>query len=359
MRWSIEPKGEPILTQFLCFYPSSPIWAVDALTDLNWLPRDGHRPESDKGERFRAGMSQPVMTYESDTYTLILCRDGRFMLRVDALERRIAGLNLVESFHETVGLWGEYLDFVNALYLLFDSALLEASNISLFTLNELTRRDVFREVIEGGRTTSEVLPTESVVSYYQKCRYISDYQQDLPLSSDGRIFRRMLAPETSVRLAFDNFEKVMARPGTEKVLASYSKGLSEYKIGNYETAVVLSWFIIEAAVVGIWKRHIDGMNRDMEGGTRRINAERRKFLTGRDFTLSMISQLLELWDVLPNDLFKSVDAVRQTRNAIVHRSATSISAEQTQLALNTAKEMIGRESQITIPVNLGLSVMGL
>jgi hypothetical protein len=147
--------------------------------------------------------------------------------------------------------------------------LLEASNISLFTLNELTRRDVFREVIEEGKTTSEVLPTESVVSYYQKCRYISDYQQDLPVSLDERIFRRMLAPEASVRLAFDNFERVMAQPGAEKVLASYSKGLSEYKIGNYETAVVLSWFIIESAVVGMWKSHIDGMNRDMEGGTRR------------------------------------------------------------------------------------------
>jgi hypothetical protein len=73
----------------------------------------------------------------------------------------------------------------------------------------------------------------------------------------------------------------------------------------------------------------------------------------------MISQLLELWDVLPNDLFRNVDAVRQTRNAIVHRSATSISAEESQLALNTAKEMIGRESQITIPVNLSLSVVGL
>jgi hypothetical protein len=43
----------------------------------------------------------------------------------------------------------------------------------------------------------------------------------------------------------------------------------------------------------------------------------------------------------------------------VHRSATSISAEETQLALNTAKEMIGRESQIAIQVNLGLSVAGL
>lgn len=298
------------------------------------------------------------MTYESDTYTLILCRDGRFMLRVDALEQRIAGLNVSEGFHETVSLWGEYLDFLNALYLLFDSALLEVSSITLFTLNELTRRDVFREVIEGGRTTSEGLQTESVVSYYQMCRYISSYQQDLPVSMDHRILQRMLAPEASVRRAFDNFQRVMARPGTEKILASYSKGLSEYKIGNYETAVVLSWFIIEAAVVGIWKRHIDGMNRDMEGGTRRINAERKKLLTGRDFTLSMISQLLELWDVLPNDLFRNIDAVRQTRNAIVHRSATSISAAETQLALNTAMEMIGRESQITIPVNLSLNVMG-
>lgn len=347
------------MTQFLCFYPSRPIWAIDALTDLDWLPRDGHAPESDKGRKFRMNMSEPVMKYESSTYTLILCRDGRFMLRVDALEQRIASLNSANYVDRTIGLWGEYLDFLNALYFLFDSALSETAHTSLFTLNELTWKDVFREVTDGAKTITEHCPTESMVSYYQKCRNISNFDQDIPLSADDRFFRRMIAPEASVRLTFDNFHKTMAQPGTEKSLASYSKGLSEYKIGNYETAVVLSWFIIEAAVVSMWRRHIGDMNREMGCGALRINAERKKFLTGRDFSLSVISNLLELWDVLPNDLFRNIDAVRRTRNDIVHRTVTSISVEETQLALNTAKDMIVRETTIPLTVNLSLSVIGL
>ncbi|MBV2161973.1 hypothetical protein [Achromobacter denitrificans] len=344
--------------QFVCFYPSWPIWAINALTDLDWLPREGHAPESSKGEQFRAEMSEHAMTYESDTYTLILCRDGRFMLRIEALEQRITNLSSTEKFHETVGLWGEYLDYLNALYLLFDSALIEVSNMALFTLSELTRRDVFREVVEDGKTTAEVISTESVVSYYQKSRYIRDYNQDVPVLFDSRIARRFLASEASVRLTFDNFHRVMSRQGAQKVLASYAKALSEYKIGNYETAVILSWFIIEAAVVGMWKGHIRSLNRDMEDGTPRINTKRRDFLTGRDFTLSMICQLLELWEVLPTEFFRDIDRVRQTRNAVVHRSAISISVEQAQLALNTANKIVGLETQIAIRANLSLNVMG-
>ncbi len=156
-----------------------------------------------------------------------------------------------------------------------------------------------------------------------------------------------------------SFSRVVASPGLEKTLASFAKSLSEYKVGNYETSVVLAWFITEAAISQLWKSHIDGLNQDIQDGRMRINRERTDYLTGRDFPISLVSNLLELWDVLPYPLFQDIDSARGFRNKIVHGRNFSPTASESQLAMKTAKSMIERLWDLRFVPSIGCSVTGL
>ena len=97
----------------------------------------------------------------------------------------------------------------------------------------------------------------------------------------------------------------------------------------------------------------------MQDGSKRINRERREYLTGRDFPISLVSNLLELWDVLPFPLFDDINSVRGLRNKIVHGHNFSPTANEAQLAMETAQSMIDRLWGLRFVPNMGYSVTGL
>jgi hypothetical protein len=333
---------------FTAFYPSRPFWAGSGVN---------FDDQSYEGW-FHNQMVEEVFSQSNDTYTIKVCRDGRIMLRIEALEQdQSPGAH--PRIEALVARWGEYLDYLNAFYLLLDSSLLELSNVCYFNLHEVTNRDAFRVRYEDGNSTGESIPAESIAFVFQMARYSSSYPSGLPIQHDPLIAMRGVIALDVIKHASNLFTRVVASPGLEKTLASFAKSLSEYKIGNYETSVVLSWFIIEAAIKHLWETHLDSLNFDLQGGRKRINRDRRDDLTGRDFPISLVSNLLELWDVLSNPLFRDIDAVRGFRNRIVHPRDHEPNAEEAQLTMKTAQAMIERQWGLHFIPNITYSVSGL
>lgn len=336
------------IENFTAFYPSRPFWACSK-PDFSNREREGW---------FHDQMSEEVFSRETNSYTIKICRDGRIMLRIEALERD-AKPEEPRKIEEIVRRWGEYLDFLNAFYLLLDSAMLHVSHFSYFNLHEITNRDAFRVRYEGGKSVGENIAIESIASVFQMGRYLSSYSHGIPIEHDSKIMMRQVVPLDVIQFAATQFELVLNSPGSEKDLASFAKSLSEYKVGNYETSLILAWFITEGSMAYLWERHLDGLNCEYENGQKKINRERHDLLVGRDFTISTISNLLELWDVLPNSLFKDVDAVRGFRNKIVHKLKYEPNATDTQLAMKTAQLMIERIWNISFIPSLSYSVTGI
>lgn len=279
------------------------------------------------------------------------------MLRIEALEKAQPTDEKETPTIETMAkVWGEYLDFLNAFYLLLDSATMELCKFCYFNLHEITNRDAFRVRYEDGKYSGENIATESIASTFQNGRFSSNYRQGAPIEFDSQIMMRLIIPLDAIEHAVNEFTKVITTQGLEKTLSSFAKSLSEYKIGNYETSVVLSWFIIEAALSTLWKNHIENLNDDYADGKKRINRDRRDFLTGRDFTISLISNLLELWGALPHKQFQDIDTVRGYRNKIVHNYNFSLGPNEARLALDTAKAMIDRIWHLRFTPNLSYSV---
>jgi hypothetical protein len=236
---------------------------------------------------------------------------------------------------------------------------LEIDRFAYFNLHEITNRDAFRVTYENGKATGENIAAESIASVFQMGRYSGSYHPDLPIERDSKIMMRQVVSLNAIAHTAGLFERVVACPGMEKPLASFAKSLAEYKVGNYETSVVLAWFITEASISNLWESHIDTLNKDLAAGVRRINRARKDFLTGRDFPTSIVLNMLELFGIIDHDLFTDMDSVRGYRNKIVHARKFSPGAAEAQLAMKTALSMIDRLWNLRITPSFSYSVTGI
>ncbi len=334
--------------QFTAFYPSRPFWAVKQI--------DFNEPKS--LDNFEELMSEEVFTESNEIFSMKICRDGMVMLRIEALEKDDATSSAANDIEVSVKKWGEYLNYLNSFYLLLDSGAIKTMNLAYFRLHEITNLDAFRVRYENGKSMGQNIALESVTSVFQMGRFKSSYA--LPIPSDPKIFMRQVISSEAITSAVEQFRLVVQTSGLEKVLASFTKSIAEYKVGNFDTAIVLAWFISESIILKIWRDHLSDLNSDADPGRQRINTDRLNFLTGRDFPISSISNILELFGSIPLDLFRDVDAVRRFRNKVVHSdSRYSATAANAQLAIKTALELAKREYGIDFGLNLSYSVSGL
>jgi hypothetical protein len=333
---------------FTAFYPSRPFWAGSKVNFA--VPRvDGW---------FHDQMVEEVYAQQTDTYALKVCRDGRILIRIATLESG-EPYETDQSIQEVVRRWGDYLDYLNAFYLLLDSATIEIDHIAHFNLHEITHRDAFRVIYENGKLASESIAIESIAHVFQFGRLSGSYQPDLPIEHHPMIIMRDIVSLAAISHAGTLFERVIASPGLEKRLASFAKSLSEYKVGNYETSLVLAWFIIEASLSNIWQVHLNSLNCDVADGRKRINKSRCDFLTGRDLPTSVVSNMLELFGILDHGLFVDIDTVRRHRNKVVHAGGFTPGATEAQLSMKTALAMIERLCNLRLTPNLSYSVHGI
>lgn len=303
-------------------------------------------------------MVEEVYSRHADAYALKVCRDGRILIRIAKLESG-EPYATHQSTEEIVRRCGDYLDYLNAFYLLLDSATVEIEHLAYFNLHEITNRDAFRIIYENGKSAGENIAIESIAHVFQLGRLSGSYPFDLPIENHPMIIMRKVISSAAITHAGGLFERVIASPGLEKSLASFAKSLSEYKVGNYETSLVLAWFIIEASLSNLWESHLDSLNGDVGSDRQRINSKRRDFLTGRDLPISVVSNMLELFGILDHGLFVDIDTVRRHRNKIVHTPGFTPSATEAQLSMKTALAMIERQWALRLTPNLSFSVHGI
>lgn len=334
---------------FTCFYPSPPFWACSAV-DFD-VPR--------VSRWFDDQMAEEVFSKETDTFALKVCRDGEILIRVESLEGKIARHGRIPT-EDTVRHWGEYLNYLNAFYLILDSAALEVDRHPHFNLHEVTRNEAFRANYENGRSLFEGIRPESIASVYERGRFAGNYRSEAAIEQDPIIFMRKIVSREAILHASSLFERVVEQPGAEKDLASLAKSLSEYKVGHFDTSVILSWFIAESAMNTLWKTHIENLNETLSDGSKRVNSGRMDTLTGHGFTAMVVSNILELFGVLDRPLFGEIDSTRNCRNKIVHSSDNyRAKAEDAQRAMKVAASMIERIWNMSITLNISYQILGL
>lgn len=337
-----------MIEKFVGFYTSRPFWAGDPPIDLETSLT------IETQAQFCELMSAIIFSYETDSIRFCVCKDGMLLVHVKKLERESEKIENDFEFEIENKLWGQYLDYINCLYLLLDSVLVEIKHISYFNLSEVTNRDVIRLQLEDGRCVGQSIAHEGVASVYQMSRYMLT-----PDTSTGIFFRQSLSKDI-FDVLFVKYSIATADQSLLRSLAEVAKSLSEYKFGNYSTSLVLAWFVIESTLVRLWNKFLDTRNCDFADGTRRISKDRKSTLTGRDYTISIISNLLELSGIVPFKTFQDINAVRGFRNKVVHGdSSFNCGTKQCQQAIELALHLILEGTGLKVLPNYGRSMPGL
>lgn len=124
---------------------------------------------------------------------------------------------------------------------------------------------------------------------------------------------------------------------------------------RFSESVVLSWTVCEKLINVAWSRYLK--NREEKAGqVKRINNRRRQRLTnGRDFGASVISEILELSDILPFPLYEKLERSRRARNSWVHDLA-HLTSREASFSIRTCEELL--RNLFGVPVVLGLGYRG-
>lgn len=81
-------------------------------------------------------------------------------------------------------------------------------------------------------------------------------------------------------------------------------------------ALVLAWGVCEQLLSIVWKSLLSEVQSDVI--SKRMNKDRRKKFDGRDYTASVIIEILELQGRLDSELYSNLEIARKARNRWAH-----------------------------------------
>lgn len=347
--------------KFIAFRTEFIFWAGDKI-DLPKLNFD----------EFNAQVKNPVFIYEDDFYTLCFCHTGLILLHITDLEtkedevlqfyKEIWKLEEELDEYEKIGdedgvkqvamkaeilsrerekqspsvdkevdKWEKYFRYVNSLHFILislDKKLTGSTNWSAsWTTPSVGIMDTSRFIIRNGK-----FDLYSFESFRVTKRVFEAYN-----SSESSRWG-VVSKET-----FDEinqiFSIVVRTPRLAERLSQLFKASKEYENHNLSYALLLAWLVIESALTDKWVVYLS-KNADTNSGKKRINAERNKVLTGRDYTISIIINFLELANEITLDQYSDLDTIRKVRNKIIHgESSFSCSEEDCKRAIGLALEL--------------------
>lgn len=320
------------------FYTTQPFWVGEALS----LEEEGMCDE------LMEQMATSVLMHTNDDYVLHVCRDGMFVLVVESIELRHQEADSDEARYNELG---KYLNYINCILLLFESTLAELEHEGQFFGQELTTKEIVWVELVDERFRVAAVPSYSAAEAFADTRRLGLFPDT---GREHWLRNRSILNQGVFDVFFEHADQVLGDYRSVLLMAQLMKSLSEYRIADKETSLVLSWFIIETFLQKKWKQWLDSRNQEFEDGSKRINSDRFNGLTeGRDYPISVVSNILELSDAIPFKLYRDINYVRGIRNDIVHQDERrKCTYSDYRLALQIAISFMSDE--VGFPLNLSL-----
>lgn len=301
-------------------------------------PRDRRSPvEANLGEI----TEQVFRTTLHSGITAKVLREGRFVFDFsDCAPAAIPG-DVAMSFDDTTAVMLRRTTVLNAHLACLYTAL---ARVERFAVTKM----VVTPVNLIGSTTIDDEgwgASDAQIIYLLQADSPASYNHLSPASADWRLFHRTVISLETVETSFQLLDRLLRHSSGEAAgLAElYTKACKSYEDHDYATSLTVAWTITEHLVQVLWDRYIQ-RNRERTADGERftfINAQRRARLTGgRDYTASIISEVLSLLDELPFDLFERLGQVRSDRNAWLH-DLRPVSRAAAGTAIDVARQTLG------------------
>lgn len=165
--------------------------------------------------------------------------------------------------------------------------------------------------------------------------------------------RGEIIPETTIDAAASLLDSIMLHDFGKalELITLANDALVSYKAHDFSAALVTAWTICEALLEHYWRTYIG------DSSTQPVSRKRLDKLTGRDFTASVISEILELAQVIDPELLELLDRIRKGRNGWMH-SIKSPDREMVADSLVLVTRMLEQTLGNDLPLNLSIGATG-
>jgi hypothetical protein len=138
--------------------------------------------------------------------------------------------------------------------------------------------------------------------------------------SERRPFSRRLVEIEIVEHSLNLLDNIICSGGEKLIQLVETTYISacRYSEHRYGEAVILAWGVCEQLISSAW----DKLIRDTQGSgidKSRIPKARREKLTGRDYSASVMVEVLEIAGRIDTDLYRMLEIARKARNNWAHR----------------------------------------
>jgi hypothetical protein len=192
-----------------------------------------------------------------------------------------------------------------------------------------------------------------------QARYPSTYAYKDATAADRRVNRFVVLKIEAVEESCDLLNTILEHPGdhTLDLTNLYAHGCKAFVDHDYSLCLTIAWTISEKLLGEQWDRYLErNRQRDVDGQlVAFINAERKGKLTGRDYTASVVSEILSLLGELPFETFKQLSVVRGARNNWLH-DLKPVSMHDAILAVRVSEQMLQLVEGIQLQAPLSLHI---
>ncbi len=205
---------------------------------------------------------------------------------------------------------------------------------------------------------SGMFPTDMRAWALSRTRDPQSYAQGVPNSGDWRLIdRRELIEVETVKESFQLLDTIFQHPDSDNLLTFsdlYLRSCRAYEEANHSLCLVTAWTIIERLLQQLWESYIeDNRKREIDGReVSFINGERKKRLEdGRNFTASVISEIVSLVNYLSFQLYKELMTLRKARNDWIH-GLKPVTAKMSERAVKATEGMIDLVEGVSLEARL-------
>jgi hypothetical protein len=310
--------------RYIGFYTSKLFW-VNEIID----PDDIRARGGDPGDM----MEQEIFSHSTNVYSLKICRDGLFMVRIEALEGAWSEYKAmkVEKPNEVHKLNSKYYDYLNVVLLLFNSVLLKEHSISAENLH-LNIGDAFpmsygknSVVASGSQKAFAPFLARSLNLYVGAAKPLSYHHltHRLLYQISNETFGDWAHACDSI---LEDYDKV-------NIMSQIMVSIGNYRLLNFTASLIQSWFVIEYFINVYWFEFLRQKQIGFDDAGNWRNSKARDFLSdNKDITASMMTKLLDFSGAIDHDVFLKIDSLRTKRNKIAHN------AEKVKRYVNTLKK---------------------
>ena len=180
----------------------------------------------------------------------------------------------------------------------------------------------------------------------------STYPSTYPESMKGsRIYgRNLLVQVETIDESFQLLETILSHADSQILALTelYLRSCKAYEDHNYSLSLITAWAITEQMLQIVWERHVEENREKSTEGSPYIfiNADRKKKLTeSRDFTASVVSEILSLVELLPFSLYQDLCTARQARNDWIHK-LKPVDRATAEASIRVAEKMLSLAEDI-------------